>query len=208
MNGGAHATIGAAVGLAVALKMDSAIEESLILTGAGMLSGLVPDLDTGGKLSNRISVSNKYLNALVRLIGVLLAFYAYFYADSAIQIACYTGSFILLFILPKFSRSFMLMMTGVIIGIGGYMMMTIWLMLFGIYIIAAAFMPHRSYTHSLLGVLFYAVIAHYLSIEVGIQGLYAACLFGYISHLAADTRLIPGNKRGIKPLLPYRGLEL
>ena len=102
----------------------------------------------------------------------------------------------------------MLLITGIIFACAGYWLAAIWLLLFGIYIIIAAFLPHRSYTHSLLGLVYYTIIAHYLNLEFQVTGLELACVLGYSSHLIADMRLIPGNKKGVKLFLPFKGIEL
>lgn len=208
MKGTAHGMLGAAVGFAVAQSVASSPADMVLLTGAGMLSGLVPDLDTGGKLTHRLALSNKYLNTIVRLIAVLLGCYAYFYTTG---IHRYVGLFeaaVLLFVLPKFSRKFMLLLTGAVMLIAGLSLARIWIQLFGVYVIVASLLTHRSYTHSLLGLGFYAMIASYLSKDFPVAGLFEACVIGYASHLIADMRFIPGNKRGIKPFLPFKGIEL
>lgn len=208
MRGSAHALLGAAVGFGVAQQTGASPEHVLVLTGAGVISGLIPDLDTGGKLANRISVSNTYLNAAVRLIGILLGCYAYFSATGMDKYIGFIGAFILLFVLPQFSKKFMLLLTGVVITVAGYVLATIWIQLIGVYVIAASLLAHRSYTHSLLGLAFYGMIAHYFETDYPINGLFSACMFGYISHLIADMRFIPGNKKGIKLFLPFKGIEL
>ena len=72
MKGTAHAVIGAAAGFGAAKATGADVDELLFLIGAGTMSGLVPDLDTGGTLTNRMTVSNTYLNTAVRLMGILL----------------------------------------------------------------------------------------------------------------------------------------
>lgn len=208
MRGTAHAVIGASVGFAVAKETGAVGGDVLFLIGAGMISGLAPDLDTGGKLANRISVSKKYLNTAVRMIGILLGCYAYFFAKGSEGYISYIVSIILLFVLPRFSNKFMLMLTGMVITFVGYVLMAIWMQLFGIYVMIASLLAHRSYTHSLLGVAFYSIIAYYLTIDFPLNGLFKVCVLAYMSHLFADMRFIPGNKRGIKPFLPYKGIEL
>ncbi|MDY0395090.1 metal-dependent hydrolase [Virgibacillus halophilus] len=195
MRGSAHAVLGAAAGFIVAQKVGANPEDVLFLTGAGVVSGLIPDLDTGGKLANRISVSNKYLNAAVRLIGILLGCYAYFFASGMDEYISFIGAFILLFVLPQFSKKFMLLLSGVVIAVAGYVLMTIWIQLIGVYVMAASLLAHRSYTHSLLGLAFYGVISYHFAADFPINGLFTACVFGYISHLIADMRFIPGNKK-------------
>jgi inner membrane protein len=77
-----------------------------------------------------------------------------------------------------------------------------------VYVIIASITSHRSYTHSILGVIFFGIIASKLEVSLGIHGVYYACLGGYISHLLADLKVLPFNKRGIKLFLPVSKIEL
>lgn len=54
----------------------------------------------------------------------------------------------------KIRQKHMLTITGIGVLAGGVILQELWLILFGIYILIASFVSHRSYTHSLLGVIF------------------------------------------------------
>ncbi|WP_338137913.1 metal-dependent hydrolase [Niallia circulans] len=71
----------------------------------------------------------------------------------------------------------------------------------------ASFTSHRSYTHSILGVIFFGIIAADLETSLGINGLFYTCIGGYISHLLADLKILPVNKRGVKLFLPLSSKE-
>jgi inner membrane protein len=101
----------------------------------------------------------------------------------------------------------MLTITGLGVLAGGISLQEIWLIMLGIYIIIASFVPHRSYTHSLLGIVFFALISHYLEASLRIEGIFLTCLLGYISHLVADMKVLPFNKRGVKFFLPFSAKE-
>ena len=100
------------------------------------------------------------------------------------------------------SKRFMLSITGMLIIAAGLFVSKIWLTLFGAYVLIASFLSHRTYTHSLLGLGAFACIAWLFSRDVNMDDLFLACSFGYASHLLADMRWIPGNKKGIKLFLP------
>lgn len=102
----------------------------------------------------------------------------------------------------------MLIISGVGVLAGGFSLQENWLLLLGIYILIASLVSHRSYTHSILGIVFFGFIAFNLERSVGIEGVYYACLGGYISHLVADMKLFPFNKRGIKLFLPLSSKEI
>ncbi|WP_227935189.1 metal-dependent hydrolase [Alkalihalobacillus deserti] len=87
------------------------------------------------------------------------------------------------------------------VTIGGFFLAENWLALFGFYIIIASFVSHRSYTHYLLGLAYFTVIAYYLQISLRTDGILIAYAGGYISHLVADMKWLPFNKRGVKLLL-------
>src|SRR5690606_24421045 len=94
----------------------------------------------------------------------------------------------------KIRQKHMLTITGIGVLAGGISLQELWLILFGIYILIASFVSHRSYTHSLLGVVFFAFISSRFEMSLGIEGVYYTCLAGYISHLVADLKILPFNK--------------
>jgi inner membrane protein len=101
----------------------------------------------------------------------------------------------------------MLTITGIGVLGGGFSLQESWLIMLGIYIIIASFVPHRSYTHSLVGIGYFTFIAHYLEASLSIDGVFLTCLSGYISHLVCDMKVLPFNKRGVKFFLPFSSKE-
>ncbi|HLR61938.1 MAG TPA: metal-dependent hydrolase [Lentibacillus sp.] len=208
MDGKTHAIIGAGTGLAVAQSTGQDAVNTAVMVGAGMVAALAPDLDTGGKLANKISLSHKMIQNLVRLIGILAGIYAWLSLTGTEKyIGLALGAF-LLFIAPVFSQKLMLFISGATIIAGGIFISEMWIWLAGVYVAAAALVPHRSYTHSLIGWLFFGVIAYYISQNFAIQGLFWTLVLAYGSHLVADMRILPGNKRGIKLFLPFSQKEI
>ncbi|ASK63852.1 hydrolase [Virgibacillus phasianinus] len=208
MNGTAHAAIGAATGFVIANTFDATPSTTLFLVGLGTVSGLIPDLDIDGKLRGKITLSHKMIQKVAQLIGILMVFYSYY---EGINNEKYIGIGIglgMIVISSLITQKHMLTITGIGVVAGGFSLEEGWLMLLGIYIILASFVSHRSYTHSILGVIFFGIISSKLQMSLGIEGIYYTCLAGYISHLIADSKLLPFNKRGVKLLLPVSSKEL
>src|SRR5699024_3438302 len=208
MNGKIHAIIGAGTGVAVAQSTGQDAVNTAVLIGAGMVAALVPDLDTAGKLANKISLSHKMIQSLVRLIGIVIGVYAWSgLTGDEKYMGLALGAF-LLFIAPLFSQKVMLFISGAAIIAGGFFLAKTWVWLAGIYVAAAALVSHRSYTHSLIGWLFFGVIAYYVNEAFAVYGLFWTLILAYGSHLFTDIRFWPGNKRGIKLFLPLSKKEI
>lgn len=207
MNGTAHATIGAASGFMIANTLHTDPSTTITLIGLGGISGLVPDLDIDGKLSGRITLSHTMIRIAAQLIGIMMIFYS-FYLELGIEKYFGVGiGIIIVGIASSIKQKHMLTITGIGVLIGGLTLEESWITLMGLYIIIASLISHRTYTHSIIGVIFFALIASKLENSLGIPGVYYTCLIGYISHLVADSKLIPFNKRGIKLLLPLSSKE-
>ncbi|QKY70710.1 metal-dependent hydrolase [Lentibacillus sp. CBA3610] len=203
MDGKIHAVIGAGTGVTVAQSIGMEPVETAVLMTTGIIAALVPDLDTAGKLANRISLSHKMIQGFVRTTGIITGAYAWFgLSGYAMYIGLALGVFLLL-IAPKFSQKLMLFVSGAAIIAAGVAMMEIWVWLTGVYVAIAALVAHRSYTHSLVGLLFFAIIAFYIQERFAMEGLFWTLVLAYASHLLADMRFVPGNKRGIKLFLPF-----
>ncbi|URM34656.1 metal-dependent hydrolase [Cytobacillus firmus] len=208
MNGTAHAAIGAAAGYVVANTVHASPSATLLLVGLGSVSGLIPDLDIDGKLRDRLTLSHEVVQTVAQIIGILMIIYS-FYEGSAkekwLGMAIGIG---MTAISSKIRQKHMLTITGVGVLAGGISLQELWLILFGIYILIASFVSHRSYTHSVLGVIFFAFISSRFEMSLGIEGVYYTCLAGYISHLIADLKILPFNKRGVKLFLPLSSKEI
>src|SRR5699024_4093634 len=207
MNGTSHAAIGAAGGFIVANALHSDPPTTVFLIGLGSVSGLVPDLDIDGKLSGRITFSHKVIRTVARLIGFMMIFYSFYGGTGPERLIVAVIGVLIIGIASSIKQKHMLMITGAGVLTGGISLEETWLMLMGVYIILASFVAHRSYIHSIVGVVFFAVIASKREASLGINGVYYTCLIGYTSHLIADSKLLPFNKRGIKLFLPISSKE-
>jgi len=203
MNGTAHVSIGAATGFIVANHVDASPTSMLILVGLGGVSGLMPDLDVDGKLRSRITFSHKVIQTVAQLIGILMILYSFYEGTEAEQFMGIGIGVAMLIISSFLKQKHMLIITGIGVIAGGFTLQEMWLYLLGIYIIIASFVSHRSYTHSILGVIYFGIIASKLEVSLGMEGVFSACLAGYIGHLIADSKFLPINKRGVKLFLPF-----
>jgi len=208
MKGSAHAAIGGAIGFAAAYIHGTDAAHTLLFIGLGTVSALVPDLDTDGKLRGRMTLSHQVVRSLGKLIGLMMIIYSFIEASGYQQYLGMAIGLAMLTISSRLKQKHMLMLTSVGVITGGISLQETWLFLFGLYILLASFVSHRTYTHSLLGVVFFAWIALQLEASLGISGVFSTCLAGYISHLAADSKLFPVNRRGVKLFLPFSTKEI
>lgn len=208
LNGTAHTAIGAATGFIAANTFHSSPTETMLFVGLGAVSGLMPDLDIDGKLRGKITLSHKVIRLAALFIGVLMVFYSLYEGRAAEKWFGIGSGLVIMIISSLIKQKHMLTITGIGVLIGGVSLSELWLILLGVYIVVASISSHRSYTHSLLGVIFFGIIASKLEGSLGIEGVFYACLGGYISHLVADLKILPFNKRGIKLFLPISKIEL
>ncbi|SEQ71812.1 inner membrane protein [Virgibacillus subterraneus] len=203
MNGISHATIGSGIGLAVGIFSSADYVTIGSLTLAGVVAALVPDLDTGGNLAKKISFSHKLLQNVMILTGIIMMIYSWVNGIGVEKLIGVGIGFTVIMISKMVSQKMMLLLTGLGAVSLGIMLSTLWITLSGTYVAAASLLPHRSYTHSLIGLSFFSYIAHLFSLSVPVENIFIVCVLGYISHLIADMKLIPTNKRGIPLLLPF-----
>ncbi|WP_301107426.1 metal-dependent hydrolase [Sporosarcina sp.] len=207
MKGTSHLLIGTAAGAVAGYAVQPDIQTALIGAAVGGISGVVPDLDTNGLASNRITLSKKVSKWLMETAGiVILLTLAYQAVTTGLgrEIYIYGAiGFLLLIISRLITQRHMLTISGILVLLLGFVLgQSPGILLAGSYIIFASFLPHRSYTHSIIGVVFYAFILKNLYAEWPVNGLIAAGLTGYISHLIADMKILPVNRRGVKWFLP------
>ncbi len=154
MKGTSHAVLGGAAGFGVAVYYGASPVDSFTLISAGMIAGLCPDLDTSGRLSRRITVPAEPFKLLMGFVAVWLMYYSLM-EGTGVERAAGTGiSLLLLAFSRKLSPKRMLTITGAGIIVLGGTLNILWLLLAGIYVLVASLFPHRSYTHSLLGLVF------------------------------------------------------
>ncbi len=208
MNGTSHAVIGSATGFIVANAVQSTPSETLLFVSLGAVSGLIPDLDIDGKLRGKITLPHQMIQLSAQVIGIMMILYSIFEKTAGERWMGVGIGILILFIASLIKRKHMLTITGIAVLMGGISVEERWIIFLGIYIMIASFTSHRSYTHSILGVVYFGIIAADLETSLGINGLFYTCIGGYISHLLADLKILPFNKRGVKLFLPLSSKEL
>lgn len=195
--------IGAAAGFIIGKTFHTDLTTNLLFVGLGGITALIPDIDIDGKLSNKITISHKVIRTIARLIGILMVMYSYL-EGTGNEKGYGMGVGIGIMLISSFiTQRLMLTVTGIGVLAGGFSLDENWLWLLGFYIMIASLIPHRSYTHSILGLLFFGVIAFKFESSLGVHGVFFTCMASYISHLIADMKLLPVNKRGVKFFLPF-----
>jgi inner membrane protein len=169
---------------------------------------LIPDLDIDGKLRGKITLSHKVIRLSALIIGMMMIFYSFIEKRSGDRWLGIGIGILIIVVASLIKQKHMLTITGISILLAGFSLDELWLILLGIYIVIASFSSHRSYTHSILGVVFFGIIASNFEASLEIHGVFYSCIGGYISHLIADLKILPFNKRGIKLFLPLSSKEL
>lgn len=208
MKGASHALVGTAIGLSTAVYYDMEPAATGLAMLLGSTAALAPDLDTNGRLSNRISLHRKWLWYTLSAIGVLVGIYSLVSLQGFFKAGGIIAALTLI-IAPRFliKQRFMVMLTGLaIVGIGWFYT-EYWMIYFGLFTTVSSFLPHRGLTHSIGGLLIFTYIAHTLENRLSIEGITVVCLLAYLSHLVLDMKALPFNKKGVKWFLPFYSRE-
>lgn len=205
MNGETHLVAGLATGIGVSYFSQGSGAESVAVTSVATMASLAPDLDTAGSLTHRLTRPFRMVNRIAFML-LLIVFFASYVSNevSSEMLIGGIGVLLTLLLLKRITIKFQLFIMAMVIGIIGYHYGYYSIVLFAMYVGVASLLPHRSYTHSLIGLVCFSYISYQASIDFGMEPLFLAGFLGYLSHLLLDSRWIPGNRRGIKILLPFR----
>lgn len=208
MKGSSHAIVGAVVGGAVSIGVGNDVVSTgtATLAVAGMVAGLVPDLDTNGKLSNKITISHKFLKGLMSVASLLVILYSILTESGQEKWYGILLGIGLLFISGYVTQRRMLLIMGIGITLFGIYISVLWVVLGGLYVAVASRLGHRTYTHSVIGLVYFGYVAYLMNIELQVTGLFLALVLGYISHLVCDFKVF--NKQGVKLLRPFSQIEI
>lgn len=209
MGGKAHLIVGGLVGVGVAQYVGVNMETTIGFVLLGSVVGLVPDLDVNGTMSNRLTRRRQNTSFILRVIGTLIILASLLFETGNERIiGAGAGLLLILSLSSLIKQRIKLFVIGLIVLSVGISLNIIWLMMFGIYISIASRLPHRSLTHSFIGLIYFAVLSYYLEQYMLVEGIMLVCIMSYISHLVLDMRLIPVNRRGVRLLQPFSKLEI
>ncbi|MBS4209932.1 metal-dependent hydrolase [Bacillus sp. FJAT-50079] len=204
MDGKTHFIIGGVTGIGIAKWMGVDLPTTVSLSLLGGCVGLVPDLDVKGTLSRKISLNKKWLTLLAGIIGLLFIISNFSVNPSTSQWLGICVGIALLTLPPIIiKQKMMVLLTGIAVGILGIWLQSKSLIMLGAYIGTASRLPHRSLTHSLIGLAYFSGVGYFLEQELRIDGIMLVCMFSYASHLLLDMKWIPKNRRGVKLFQPF-----
>lgn len=196
MMGKSHLVISTGITLSV-LGMTNQ-EITLPVIGVTALSALLPDIDE----PNSLLVSRALPKRLLRLFQLILIGVAVFVQLSGTAFAPWNSLLAVLvafflFMPTRTLRNIMMVLIGIgLIGFGHPFVP--WNSIFGSTLLICAFVRHRGLTHTLYGVIAWALILYCSTHPYGHTLWIAGCL-SYLLHLLADAC----TNRGIRPLPPF-----
>lgn len=204
MNGKAHAATGLVVGLGVSYFSGLDLTEGAIVTTATTAASLAPDLDTAGTLANK--VVRPFQTAINVIYSLLFFLFVNLFMRMNFSKEAVIGALTLIvagFLIKRIPVKIQLLIMSFAIGMVGFHFEYYSIVWVGSFIAIAALLPHRSYTHSILGLLFFVYISYQLQSDFQINNLFLGLVLGFISHFVLDSRFIPGNKMGVKLFMPF-----
>lgn len=126
MKGSSHISIGFAVGAIAGFATQPDLSTVLVCGGIGGISGVVPDLDTNGLASNRISLSKKVSKGLMEFVGIailLTLVNTVFKEGFSREVYIYGGIGLILLVVSRvITQKRMLTITGVLVMLFGFVM--------------------------------------------------------------------------------------
>lgn len=209
MDGNTHALVGGIVGGLVSYTVGNGVIslDTGVLVAAGTVAGLLPDLDTNGKLSNKITASGNSFKGIFRILSILVIIYSLVLLGGTDKLLGLLFGIVSFVVTGKVTQRKMQLATGLVIILVGVVLSKLWVILLGLYVMVASIVGHRTHTHSLLGLGYFS----YVVILAGkdfhmINGIELALILGYVSHIVLDFKIF--NKRGVQLLRPFSKLEI
>ncbi|MBD2846911.1 metal-dependent hydrolase [Paenibacillus sp. IB182496] len=208
MKGTTHLAIGVAIGCGAALYYPFTATNAALYVVTAAFSALAADLDGPSVLSSKLGKLARLLRGLVVWSGLLLAGgLAYRYArqqpveDWLVVVAV---SLLLLGFIAREGRirNLLVSLIGAVLLYVGWLESAGWLLGFGLFVAWAPWLAHRGLTHSVWALAAWTAIGYGLESELQVDGLMVMALYGYLSHLLADS-LTPAGVRWLYPLLRF-----
>ncbi|TYP72743.1 metal-dependent hydrolase [Paenibacillus methanolicus] len=206
MKGRTHLTIGIGIGaVCSALYADSLQSAGIYLAVAGF-SSLSADLDGTSMLSSKLGKLSRLLRSLFVWGGAggLAACVAlYFGADwSRTPVWIVSGLAFMLGLLTQsgFLRDLLVSLIGAGLVFYGWPSGMTWLIGLGVFIAIAPWLNHRGMTHTVWAAAAWAWIGLEFEGHYHVEHAGLVAVYGYLSHLIADT-LTPSGVKWFYPLL-------
>jgi inner membrane protein len=205
MKGSTHLAIGTAVGLAAAAYYPFTPQNAAYYVTVAAFSALSADLDGPSILSAKLGKASKMLRTAVLWAGLgMSAVAAFQYFSAGVYNKEFTAAAVMVLLLGFVSkqgaiRNALVSLIGCALAYTGWVYAMNWLIGFGLFVAWAPWLKHRGMTHTVWAILLWGAIGWGLEKQLRIEGITAVAMYGYFSHLLADT-LTPSGVKWFYPL--------
>ncbi|MFB9330645.1 metal-dependent hydrolase [Paenibacillus aurantiacus] len=206
MKGRTHLTIGIGIGAVCSALYADSLQTAAIYTAVAAFSSLSADLDGTSMLSSKIGKLSRLLRGLfvwggaAGLIACAALYFGAEWSNTTAWIA--SGLTLILGLLTQsgFLRDLLVSLIGAGLLFYGWPSGTTWLIGLGVFIGIAPWLNHRGMTHTLWAVAAWGWIGLEFEQCYKIENAGLVAVYGYLSHLVADT-LTPSGVKWFYPLL-------
>ncbi|WP_219835932.1 metal-dependent hydrolase [Paenibacillus sp. R14(2021)] len=205
MKGTTHLAIGVAIGVTAAISHPFSAQHAAIYIAVAACSALSADLDGTNMLSGKLSGIARMIRELLLWGGLILTgILGYIYVMKGMLYTEWSIGAVAMSLLGFVSRSGVirnalvsaigsaLLYGGIAGGMG-------WLMGLGVYVAWVPWLNHRGLTHTVWATAAWGSIGWGLEQQVHVDGVASVAVWGYVSHLVADT-LTPSGVKWLYPL--------
>lgn len=205
MKGTTHLVIGLAIGAAAVAGHTVEPRDAAIFVAVAAFSALAPDLDGTSLLSGKLNGTARMIHALLLWGGLAAsAFVGYqYWRDASFdpKWAIPAASAFLLGLLLRNGaiRNGLVGLIGVALLYAGFAKQQGWLMGLGTYVAWVPWLNHRGLSHTVWATAAWGAIGFGLERQLGLDGIAQTAIWGYLSHLIADT-LTPSGVKWLYPL--------
>lgn len=205
MKGTTHLAIGTAIGVAAAASHPFTAKHAALYVAVAAFSALAADLDGTNMLSGKLNRTAKWIHALLLWGGIALSgATVYYYAAKGIlhiEWAVAAGAVLLLGLVLSngMIRNALVSAIGAALLYGGFTGGMGWLIGLGVYVAWVPWLNHRGLSHTVWAAAAWWAIGHGLEGQLRFDGIAQTALWGYLSHLLADT-LTPSGVKWLYPL--------
>ncbi|MBM7565325.1 metal-dependent hydrolase [Paenibacillus sacheonensis] len=205
MKGTTHLTIGLAIGAAAAASHAFTVKHAALYVAVAAFSSLSADLDGTNMLSGKLNRTARTIHALLLwggaaltvAIGVQYAAQGVLHMEWAI--AAVAVLLLGLVLGNGMIRNALVSAIGAALLYGGLNGEMNWLIGLGVFVAWVPWLNHRGLSHTIWAAGAWWAIGWGLEQQIGVDGIAQVALWGYLSHLIADT-LTPSGVKWLYPL--------